>query len=137
KRLTTVSHHETTNVNVCAAGPVQLPLLLTVAAAPVTPPPSVVVTPITVVISQAMNAATFKVTPLVAGSLATVMGTHFAGKNVAVTFDGSAATLLYVADQQINLQVPAAVASKTTASLVVTVDGVTSTPFAVTLAPAW
>ena len=57
------------------------------------------------------------------------MGSHLAGKSVTVTFDGSPATILYSSDTQINLQVPAAVASKTSSNLVVTVDGVASAPF--------
>jgi len=73
----------------------------------------------------------------VAGSLATIMGSHLSGKTVAVTFDGAAATVLYAGEGQINLQVPASLGSKTSASLVVTADGVSSAPFPVTLAPAW
>ena len=88
-------------------------------------------------VSKVVNAATFGVTPLVAGSLGTLMGSNLAGKNVAVTFDGLPATLLYTGASQINLQVPAGLAAKTSASLVVTVDGVSSAPQTVVLAPAW
>jgi uncharacterized protein (TIGR03437 family) len=59
------------------------------------------------------------------------------GKVVSVTFDGLAATLLYTGASQINLQVPPGLGSKTTATLVVTVDGVSSAPATVQLAPAW
>jgi uncharacterized protein (TIGR03437 family) len=90
-----------------------------------------------VTVSQVLNAATFTATPLVAGSLATVMGSHFSGKSVAASFDGTPATLLYTSDTQINLQVPAAIGSKTSANLVVTVDGASSAAVMVTLAPAW
>jgi uncharacterized protein (TIGR03437 family) len=65
------------------------------------------------------------------------MGSNLAGKNVAVTFDGLPATLLYTGATQINLRVPAGLASKTSASMVVTVDGVSSAPQVVALAPAW
>ena len=65
------------------------------------------------------------------------MGSHLSGKSVAVTFDGTAATLLYSGDTQINLQVPASLGSKSSASLVVTVDGVSSTPLIVPVAAAW
>ena len=75
--------------------------------------------------------------PLVAGSLATLMGSHLSGKSVAVTFDGIAGSVIYSADTQINLQVPAALGSKNSASLVVTVDGVSSTPMIIPLSPAW
>jgi uncharacterized protein (TIGR03437 family) len=139
KNLTAGTYHATININGGGAGNQSLPLTLTVAALPPPPPvvtPPVVTTP-TVVVSKVVNAATFAATPLVAGSLGTLMGSHLAGKSVAVTFDGSPATLLYSSDTQINLQVPAALGSKTSANLVVTVDGVSSAPFPVTLAPAW
>jgi uncharacterized protein (TIGR03437 family) len=65
------------------------------------------------------------------------MGSNFNGKNVAVTFDGSPATLLYTSDSQLNLQVPAALGSKATTTMIVTVDGLSSAPQTVPLAPAW
>jgi uncharacterized protein (TIGR03437 family) len=113
-----------------AAGSVNIPVTLTVTPGPVTPPPS------PVVVSQVVNAATFDATPLVSGSLGTLIGSHLAGKSVAVTFDGSSANLLYTSDTQINLQVPD-LGSKTSASLVVTADGVKSDPVTVMLSPAW
>jgi uncharacterized protein (TIGR03437 family) len=65
------------------------------------------------------------------------MGSNLAGKSVAVTFDGTPATLLYTSAAQINLQVPASLdPSKTSASMVVTVDSVSSTAVTVALAPA-
>jgi uncharacterized protein (TIGR03437 family) len=116
------------------AGPVtgnaSVPATLVVSA------PPKVTTP-TVTITSVVNAATFGATPLVAGSLGTVKGSNLSGKNVSVTFDGMPATLLYTGDSQINLQVPAALGAKTSSSMVVTVDGVSSTPATVQLAPAW
>jgi uncharacterized protein (TIGR03437 family) len=112
------------------AGSATIPVTLTVTAAPPPPPTS------TVVVSKVVNAATFDATPLVAGSLGTVMGSHLAGKNVSVAFDGNPASLLYTSDNQINLQVPD-LGSKTSANLVVTVDGISSTGLIVPLAPAW
>jgi uncharacterized protein (TIGR03437 family) len=90
-----------------------------------------------VTVAAVVNAANFAVTPLVPGSLGTLFGANLSGKNVSVTFDGSAATLLYVGATQINLQVPASLGSKTSASLVVTVDGSSSAPLTVALAPVW
>jgi uncharacterized protein (TIGR03437 family) len=119
-------------VNAGAGGANSLAVFLAVTAAP-TPPP---VTP-SVVVSQVLNAATLQTAPLVAGSLATLMGSHLSGKSVAVTFDSLAATLIYTSDTQINLQVPPALGSTGSTSLVVTVDGVSSTPQAVPLAVAW
>ena len=112
------------------AGNVAIPVTLTVQA-PVLPP-----TP-TVTVSAVVNAATFAVTPLVPGSLGTLFGANLSGKNVSVTFDGNAATLLYAGASQINFQVPPSLGSKTSSSLVVTVDGSSSTPLTVALAPAW
>ena len=123
-------------VNAGAAGSYSVPVILTVTAAPPPPTPPAPVTP-NVIVSQVWNAATLQVAPLVAGSLATLMGSHLSGKSVTVTFDGTPATLIYSGDTQINLQVPSALGSKTSASLVVTVDGVSSTPLMIPLAPAW
>ncbi len=125
------------------AGVVTVPVTLTVAPAPQLPATSTS-TPETpapatpsVVVSKVVNAATFDPTPLVSGSLGTVVGSNLAGKAVSVTFDGQAADLLYVGAGQINLRVPSGLESKTSATLVVTVDGVSSTPTTVALSPAW
>ncbi|HJT90106.1 MAG TPA: IPT/TIG domain-containing protein, partial [Bryobacteraceae bacterium] len=89
------------------------------------------------VIDTVVNAATFTVTPLVPGSLATLFGSHFAGKVVSVTFNGSSAQVLYAGDTQINVQVPAELGTQGAATISVTVDGSSSSPQTVTLAPAW
>ena len=132
KTLTAGISLATVIVNAGAAGSNSIFVFLTVEAAPAPPP----VTP-SVVVSQVLNAATLQVAPLVAGSLASLMGSHLSGKSVAVTFDGIAATLIYVSDTQINLQVPSALGSKDSTTLVVTVDGVSSTPQAIPLTVAW
>lgn len=147
--ITTNLQPGTYNANIVVdagqAGSVTIPVTLTVVAAPPPPGPSTPPAPTTppapvtptVVVTSVVNAATFQPTPLVAGSLGTVMGTGFGGKSVAVTFDGVAATVLYVNATQINLQVPASLpASKTSSSLVVTVDGASSAAVPVSLAPA-
>lgn len=131
KGLTAGTYQATVTIDAGQAGTFSVPVTLTVSAAPVTPPVS------SVVVSKVVNAATFDTTPLVPGSLGTLMGSHLAGKNVAVTFDGSPATLLYNSDSQINLQLPVGLGTKTSASMVVTVDGTSSTPTMVALAPAW
>jgi uncharacterized protein (TIGR03437 family) len=120
------------------AGPIvgsqTVPVTLTVTAAL---PPS---TP-KVTIDSVVNAATFESTPLVAGSLATIKGSHLSGNKVAVTFDGMAADLLYLSDTQINLRVPdglvGRLGAKTSASVVATVDNVSSTAQTIPLSPAW
>jgi uncharacterized protein (TIGR03437 family) len=116
------------------AGNATIPVSLRVLPVPPPPPTS---TPTVVTVNSVVNAATFAVTPLVPGSLGTLLGANLSGKLVSVTFDGSAATLLYVGATQINLQVPASLGSKTSATLVVTVDGSSSAPQTVALAPVW
>jgi uncharacterized protein (TIGR03437 family) len=116
------------------AGSATSPVTLTVQAAPVLPPAP---TPPVVTVSAVVNAATFAVTPLVPGSLGTLFGANLSGTSVSVTFDGNTATLLYAGASQINFQVPASLGSKTSATLVVTVNGVSSAPQTVALAPAW
>jgi len=75
------------------------------------------------VIGAVVNAATFQPGPLVAGSLGTIMGSNLGGQSVSVKFDAVPARLLYTGATQINLQVPAELALKTTAQMIVTVDG--------------
>ena len=97
-----------------------------------TPPAPPVVT-----ISSILNAATLQSTPLVPGSLGTVMGSNLSGKMVTVTFDGLSADILYSSATQINLQVPDALAGKNSSTLVVTADGNSSAPQTVVLAATW
>lgn len=130
--LSAGTYQATVIVDGGAAGRQSVPVTLGVTAPP-PPPPA---TP-TVVVSRIVNAATLEASPLVAGSLATLMGSHLTGAKVDVTFDGAAASVLYSGETQINLQVPASLGGKTTASVVVTVDGVSSAPQMAPLAPAW
>jgi uncharacterized protein (TIGR03437 family) len=135
KTLGPGAYQATITINAGSAGSQTIPLTLTVTAAPpvVAPPPP----PTLPALTRVVNAATFEATPLVAGSLGTIMGSHLAGKSVAATFDGVAAPILYSSDSQINFQVPVELGAKTSASLVVTVDGVSSAPHSVTLSAAW
>ncbi len=130
------------------AGSVTIPVTANIIAAPATPTtPTTPTTPSTpttpapagpsVVVSSVVNAATFSATPLVPGSLGTVMGSGLAGTNVTVTFDGTPATVLYSGAKQINFLVPLSLdSSKGSSSMVVTVDGTSSTPAPVSLSPA-
>lgn len=101
-------------------------------------PVTFVITPATAIpapaIQSALNAATFAAGPLAPGSLATLMGSLFSGHNLSVTFNGLAAQVLFSNATQINLVVPSGLAGQSTAQVVVTVDGVASTAFAVNLA---
>jgi len=100
-------------------------------APPIVTPPAPAVTPGVISIT---NGANFLPGPVVAGSIATIKGTRFTGKSLAVTFDGVAATILYSNDTQINLQVPESLGTKASAQVVVTVDGVSSPAMTVPLA---
>jgi uncharacterized protein (TIGR03437 family) len=86
-------------------------------------------------INSVVNAASFLAGPAVPGSLSTIKGTLFDGQNVSATFDNQPATILFSNATQINLKVPDALASQSSVKLVVTVDGISSTPFTVNLAP--
>ncbi len=112
-------------------GGVSLPVTFTVAdpTAPPEPPPG------TPFISAVVNAADFQTATVVAGSLASLVGKNLAGENVAVTFDGLEAGLLYAGEEQLNVLVPAALAGKASAQVVVRVDGKSSAPATATLAP--
>jgi uncharacterized protein (TIGR03437 family) len=85
-------------------------------------------------VTSILNAATLQAGALAPGSLATLMGSGLAGSAVEVTFNGVPGKLLYTSATQLNLQLPAALAGKTSVQAVVTVDGQTSTPTTVTLA---
>jgi len=87
-------------------------------------------------ITQIANAANGYVTPLVPGSFASVYGTSLAGNSVTVFFDGVEATTTYNSATQINLLVPGALSGKTSAQMLVTVDGRNSLPATVTLVNA-
>jgi uncharacterized protein (TIGR03437 family) len=87
-----------------------------------------------ITVTSVTNAADFHAGPVAPGSLAAIIGKNLSGQNVAVTFDGVAADLLYVGATQINLRVPAALSGKTSSQMVVTADGASSAPTTVQLA---
>jgi uncharacterized protein (TIGR03437 family) len=97
----------------------------------------VVPAPSTVVVTSVVNAASFAATPLVPGSLGTILGTGLAGSNAGVTFNGTAATVIYDSATQINFQVPAGLGSGNSATMLVTVGGASSAPVTVAISPAW
>ncbi|HME05883.1 MAG TPA: IPT/TIG domain-containing protein [Bryobacteraceae bacterium] len=86
-------------------------------------------------ITSVVNAASFAAGPVSPGSLATVMGSGFTGKTISVTFDGTLAQVLFSNGTQINLLVPANLSGKSSSQMVVTVDGLSSAPQTVALAP--
>jgi len=107
-------------------GSIDIPVTLSITGTPVVQPPTV---------QSVVNAATLATGPVSPGSLATIFGTRFAGTNVMATFDQFAAQILFHNDTQLNVAVPAALGLKTSASLIVNVDGYASTAQTVTLAP--
>jgi uncharacterized protein (TIGR03437 family) len=106
------------------AGVARIPIKLTLRPRPA-PTPS---------ISSLGNAATFQ-GALVPGSLATIKGANLQGANVTLTLNGTPARLLFTGSDQINFEVPASLTG-TTAQLMVTVNGVASSPMTVNLAAA-
>ncbi|HYV62013.1 MAG TPA: hypothetical protein VE958_05035, partial [Bryobacteraceae bacterium] len=77
-------------------------------------------------VNSVVNAASFISVPVVPGSLTTLIGSGLNGAQVRATFDGLNATILFNDGAQINLVAPAELAGRTSAQLVVTVDGVNS-----------
>ncbi len=109
------------------AGSMIVPVTFVVNAQP-PPPPAPTVTSV-------VNAATFATGPAVAGSISTVTGQQLGGKNVVVGFDGTPGQVLFDSTKQINVVVPSSLGNKTSAQLVVIVDGSDSVPQTVPLAP--
>lgn len=93
------------------------------------------VSPALVTITQIVNAASFQAGPVVAGSLASILGSNFGGKVVTATFGGVPGTILFSNNTQINVQVPGSIASMTSVPVVVSVDGNASSATTVQLAP--
>ena len=77
-------------------------------------------------VKSVVNSATNQEGPLVPGSLSTLYGSRFSGRNVAVIFDDVPARILYASEGQIHLLVPAALAGRTSARMVVKVDDLAS-----------
>ncbi|MFB3829279.1 MAG: IPT/TIG domain-containing protein [Bryobacteraceae bacterium] len=123
------------------AGSQSVPVVLVVTALPPAnppPPPAPPAPPAPpkAAITGLSNAADARMQTLAPGALATLRGVNLAGQSVQVTFDGAAAKLLYASGTQINVLVPAQLAGKESAQVVVTVDGSASAPATARLAAA-
>lgn len=118
------TYQATVTVNAGSGGQQVVPVTLTITPA-TNPGPT---------ITSVVNAASFAQAPVVPGSLATILGSGLTGKNVTASFNGLAATVLFSNATQINLLVPAGLASLSSAQLSVTVDGQTSLPMTVPVA---
>src|SRR5262249_57192739 len=133
------THNASIVIDAGEAGVKSVPVTLVVKALPPVTPPVMPPPPVTPPVNNPgvtsiTNGANFLPGPVVSGSLATLKGTKFSGKSIAVTFDGVAARILYTSDTQINVQVPDGLGAKSSAQVVVTVDGLSSTPMTVSLA---
>jgi uncharacterized protein (TIGR03437 family) len=105
---------------------VAIAFVIAASTAPTVQPPS---------IQTLVNGATFATGAVAPGSMATIGGTQLSGKVVSVAFDGLDATVLFSNDTQINVIVPAGLGAKTSAQVIVTVDGAASAPLTANLAP--
>lgn len=77
----------------------------------------------------------FQAGPLVPGSLGSLFGQNLAGTVTRLTMDGVESRIFFADSRQINFQVPAELAGRESAQLIVTVDGRQSVPRAVPLTP--
>ncbi|MCI0433969.1 MAG: IPT/TIG domain-containing protein, partial [Gemmatimonadetes bacterium] len=114
------------------AGSRSVPVTLTVTQQ--APAPQQPVAAPKVVVRSFGNLARPESATVAPGSLVTIGGTGFSGQSVAVTFDGIDATVLSMADDRVNALAPASLAGKSSAELVVTVDGERSAPRVIALA---
>lgn len=112
------------------AGARSIPITLTILPAPATtsqlPVPA---------IQRVVNSASFAEVPVVPGSLTSIMGSAFSGKNVTVAFDGTPAKVLFSNDSQINIMAPAELAGKASAQVTVSIDGNASKARSINVAP--
>lgn len=121
------TYSATLNINAGAAGQIAVPV-------------SFVVGPQGVTIQSVVSAATFQTgQPIAPGSYAAIFGLNLSGTNVGVTFNGLAGKVAYVSPPsatypQINVILPN-LGIQTNASVLATVDGKTSDPFVIKLAP--
>ena len=123
------TYNATLTINAGAAGSTNVPVTLVINAS--SPAPAVQ----TPSIQSLVNGATFAKGAVAPGSMATIGGSQLTGKTVTVTFDGLDAPVLFSNDTQINVIVPAGLGAKTSAQVVVTVNGTASAPLNASLAP--
>jgi len=87
-------------------------------------------------VTQVLHGATFEAGPVARNAYYTLKGENLAGNNLSVTFDGKLARTTYTSANQINVLVPADLGSNT-AQLVVSANGVSSTPVTVQVTDAY
>lgn len=111
------TYRATITIDAGAAGVTSIPVQLTVVAGA---PPVITVSP---TVFSVGNAAVAQVTSLVPGSLGSIFGKNFGGNTVKAMFDNVPATITFANESQINVRVPAELAGKSNAQLIVDVDG--------------
>lgn len=123
------TYNATLTINAGAAGSSNVAITLVVTV------PSSTAALQTPSVQSLVNGATFATGAVAPGSMATIGGTQLTGKTVSVTFDGLDAPVLFSNATQINVIVPSGLGAKTSAQVVVTVDGTASAPLNASLAP--
>ena len=142
KNLAAGIYQATVTIDATPDGKQTIPVTLAVAPIPnpnnpnPNPNPNPTPQPKPVTITAVLNGASRLAAPVVSGSLSVITGSNFAGKAVAVTFEGAAAQVYAATDTELQVKVPD-LGTKTAAALVVTVDGTASAPQSVPAAPAW
>lgn len=121
------SYQASVVINAGSAGTITVPVTFTVSAAGP-------------VIQGVVNSANFQPGPVTANSFVSIFGLNLVKKNsLTVTFDGFSAPVFFDGtvgtSSQINTQVPASVGSISNVGVIVTVDGLASNTFALSLVP--
>ncbi len=130
-QMTPGTYRATVVIDAGPAGVARYNITLEVLALPPQPPQ----TP-TPRITGVVHGATFEAGPVARNAFYTIRGENLAGNNVSVTFDGKPARTIYTSANQINVLVPADLASNT-AQVVVSANGVASAPVTVQVADAY
>lgn len=89
----------------------------------------------TPVVNSVKNAGSYQTGAIAPGEILSIFGSGF-NANAKVSFDGTAAPILYAGASQINLVAPYEIAGKTSTNMTVNVDGVISAPEAFAVAAA-
>ena len=139
KNLAAGSYQASVFIDASPDGTQAVPVTLVVSTAPnpnPNPNPNPTPQPKPVTVTSVVNAASMQPAPVVTGSLAVIGGTNLGGQKVAAAFDGIAAQIVSATAAEIRVIVPD-LGSRTSANLVVTVDGAASAPQYVPVAAAW
>ena len=87
------------------------------------------------IVNGVVNAGSYKTGAISPGEILSIFGAGF-NADAKVSFDGTAAPILYAGAGQINLVAPYEIAGKTSTNMTVTVDGASSAPQIVAVAAA-